>query len=321
MLNKEILNYRVKSPALKTFAQKQFECESIFNNLGVIFHLFTPCDMEILFGDDDDLRFGVNLMAICNAHFSEIKILTFTIMNNHIHCVLAGREYRCREMFEMYRRKLMRYLNSLGRKVDLASFVPSLLLIDNLKTLRNTILYVNRNRYVVDSSLTPFSDKWGSGGYFFNEYAYSLPVVSYSSLSYKEKCSITRSRIASLPEKYMVYNGMITPSSFCCIDEAQKCFMDAHSYVNALVKDHEAFSDVSKMIGDEGFLTDNELYSHIWSYCNKTYGVKQLGRLSIKDKIEVARMMHFKFHASNGQILRMLQLESYHISELFPKAY
>ena len=40
---------------------------------------------------------------------------------------------------------------------------------------------------------------------------------------------------------------------------------------------------------------------------------------SAKDKIEVAKRMHFEFNASNRQIKNILKLDDGIIDELFPK--
>lgn len=41
--------------------------------------------------------------------------------------------------------------------------------INDLKALREAIVYVNRNGYVVNPSHTPFSYPWGTGRYYFND--------------------------------------------------------------------------------------------------------------------------------------------------------
>lgn len=50
------------------------------------------------------------------------------------------------------------------------SFRMSLKSVCDLRTLRNTIVYVNRNGYVVNPAYTPFSYPWGTGRYYFNDF-------------------------------------------------------------------------------------------------------------------------------------------------------
>ncbi|MBP5335836.1 MAG: hypothetical protein J6Y61_08640 [Bacteroidales bacterium] len=85
-----------------------------------------------------------------------------------------------------------------------------------------------------------------------------------------------------------------------------------------LSRSREAFGEVAKRLGEEVFLTDNELFEILRTRCRKNYGESRPSALSPNDKLSVAVMMKTEFHASNGQIRRMLKLPDQLIRELFP---
>lgn len=146
-------------------------CEATFRGCDAWWHLYTAGKMSsILFVDDDDYRYAMNLLARCHKETGSITIVAFEIMSNHIHIVLCGSEHNARHLFDLFRRRLCRYLTKKNSGADMKSFRMSLKSVCDLRTLRNTIVYVNRNGYVVNPAYTPFSYPWGTGRYYFNDF-------------------------------------------------------------------------------------------------------------------------------------------------------
>ena len=125
-------------------------CEFDFRRKGPYWHLYTPGNLtEIIFTCKEEFLVGMNLVAVCLAIFPGLRIVTFTLMNNHFHFIIAGSREDVVEFFAMYRKRLKRYLAGLGRYPDLSGLVPDTFEIPDFKALRNEIVYVNRNGYVV----------------------------------------------------------------------------------------------------------------------------------------------------------------------------
>lgn len=233
------------------------------------------------------------------------------------HLCTPGTEQACYEYFERRKSFLRRYFQATGSKVDLSRFNCTVLPISDLNTLRAEIAYVNRNGYVVNPDCTPFSYKWSTGMYYFNPVACEGGRL-FSNLNFRERRSITHSRIVVLPESFRVKDDVIHIPSFVCIKEGENYFYDAHQYFNLLSRSLEAFSQVAKRLGDEVFMTDNELFDALCSRSYKQFGESRPSLLSPNDKITVAVMMKKEYHASNGQIRRMLKLSDQVVRELFP---
>ena len=73
------------------FADKERECEKIFDANGPFWHLYTDGSVMVdLFGCDEDFREGMIALAVCAVLFGEAELVTFELMNNHVHLVMRG---------------------------------------------------------------------------------------------------------------------------------------------------------------------------------------------------------------------------------------
>ena len=305
---------------------REYSCEAAFNQGGPFWHLYTDGEqMEIIFTQPADFAFGITLLGICLAAFPHCRILTFSLMSNHIHLIIAGPLPDVIALFNLFKDRLKMYLAKRGRYCRMDRFKADTFQIPTLKALRNEIIYVNRNGYLVHPDCTPFSYMWSAGAFFFNPAAKMLPAVPFSELTVRERRAMCHCREVSLPAGYKVLpNGclasgpLLLSTSFCAIQEAENYFRNAHQYFRALSRDHEAQAEVARRLGDRIFLTDDELFGAVCALCARDFGSPKPGLLTAGQKIEVARKMHYDYNASNKQIQRILKLSPQVIATVFP---
>ena len=126
----------------RTFYDKENQCECLFNKTGPFWHMYTPGHITgILFTNEEELEFGMNLMGICADRSPKLKIYTFELMNNHLHCILSGERKSCEDLFNRYKTRLQRYLAIQGRVVDMSAFSASLLRIADLSGFDGVCFY------------------------------------------------------------------------------------------------------------------------------------------------------------------------------------
>lgn len=302
------------------FRDLEWNCELNFNKHTHYWHLYTDGrNADIIFRDQEEMKIGMNLLAISSLNFSDVTMLTFALMNNHLHLILSGEADRCRVLFDMFKTRLWKCFSRNSRKIDLSRFECKMVEISTLQSLRNEIVYVNRNGYVARPDCTPFSYPWGAGAYFFNPFLKMLPSVPYEGLSVREKRKICRSNDVVIPSSDVkVLDGLILPLSFCSIAEAESVFRSAHHYFQHLTRRYEAYSEIASRLHESVFIADEEMYSAVCSLCMKYCGVKNPSQLSAKDRIEMAKRMRQDYNASNRQIKAILKLESSIVDEMFP---
>lgn len=311
--------YMKKDWSALSFSEKERVCESIFIDNRPYWHLYTDgTRMQNIFCNEEDLKIGMWCLAAALHLGKSVRIITFELMGNHIHLILAGRKEDCIMTFGIFSSRLKQAFSKTGRIIDWSSFKMDILPIENLQALRNEIIYVNRNAYVANPSYTPDSYPWGGGCAYFNPWLKHLQTTPLGNLKVNNQRALLHTREVAPFSRLLEIGGMPFIPSFCDIRLGESIFRDPRNYFNSLTRKAEAFSQIASRLKDMIFLTDEELYSVICSYINKEYNVKTPTLLSAQQKIDTARHMHFENNASNQQLRRMLRLDLSILEELFP---
>lgn len=299
---------------MNTYYTNENRCEVAFRNCGPLWHLYTNGkDAAIIFASDDDFRFGINALCFVSIQFPDIRILAFELMNNHIHAVLAGELNRIEEFFNKYRIKLLRGLP----ETTPSSFKMSLKPLTDLRAARNVIVYTERNGYVANSRYTPFTYPWGVARFYFNPLL--KPEDTLASWKVDARRRMFRGRNPELSDDTQMINGHVSPKSFCDIELGESLFRDAHHYFMTISKSVESYAEVAVGIGDDSFMTEEELYSAATRRCMEIYGASKISSLTKDRKITIARYLHYDLKAKNSQIRMILGLTQSEIDAIFPQ--
>ena len=299
-----------------SYIESERMCEATFLSGGRWWHLYTPGNLtSLLFANDDDYRFAMNLMVRCLTEFPTLAVIAFEIMSNHIHIVLSGDEHIINEFFATYRKRLKRYLSTKAQGRLSNQFQMSLKPINELKALRETIVYVNRNGYVVDPSHTPFSYPWGTGRYYFNDVQIAKKLSDVSDIGIRR---MFRSRNPHLPEDYRIIDGYVSPLEYCAVKLGMAMFRNAHQYFYMISKNIEAYEKLAAELDDGEYLTDSELFTQVVKILKADYAANSLRDLTTAQKQDLARKLRSDYRSSNGQIRRILGLSQYEIDSMFP---
>lgn len=303
-----------------TFAEKELICEQSFNEYGPFWHLYTDgTKMENIFCSNEEMILVMTAIAVERTLVGDVMIITFEIMKNHLHFIMAGECNVCLEFFARLKRRIMRMFSLMDKVVDWDNFQASILPIADLKSLRNEIIYVNRNAFVANPDCTPYSYPWGGGCAYFNELMQLLPVCRMDDFSINKQRELARCRdVSKLGALKFVGNIPYIPG-FCRIDIGEKMFRDARSYFSSLTRNAEAFSQIASRLQDTMFLTEDELFAVAIKYSETNFADTKLVNLSPDQKMQLARELHFKYNASNQQLRRLLKLDIRILSEVFPE--
>ena len=294
-----------------TFSENERACERVFDCGGKYWHAYTDGQTtQIMFKNTEDYTFAMNVIAQAANEYSEIKLIAFTVMSNHFHFVISTvQDNYIRDFYTFIRRRISRSIPEIRR--TRLSLKP----IDNLKSLRNNIVYTNRNGYVADPGHTPFSYPWGTGRHYFNSVPYFQKISDFHT---DARRIMFRGRAPHLPENWGMAEGYISPPSFCDIVFGMELFRNAHQYFSMVSKNVEAYSGVAAEIDDSEFLTDTELFAQVNIILKSDFGQSSLRDLSKAQKLDLARSLHYDYRSSNGQIHRVIGIPMNIINNLFP---
>ena len=302
-----------------SFSEKERICESIFINNGPYWHVYTDgTKMQNILCNDEDFKTGMWCLAAAVHLCDGVQMLTFELMGNHAHLILAGQHEACIKAFDLFEVRLKKAFPKKERAIDWSQFKMDILPIESLQALRNEIIYANRNAFVANPAYTPDSYPWGGGCAYFSPWLQHLKTTPFGELPILTQRALLHTKKIAPFANLREINSMPFIPSFCNITLGESMFRDARSYFNSLTRNAEAFSQIAVKLKDSIFLTDDELYFALCSYISKEYSVKTPSELSPQQKIDTARHLHFSFNASNQQLRRMLRIELAILEELFP---
>lgn len=307
----------------QSFNDKESRCRRVFqqavSRYGGFWHLCTPGEGQaVIFRKQADYVFMMTAVAMCAHAFPDVRVITFEIMSNHIHLMLCGCPDRILAFFDMLKKRLKRYLAMSGEVVDLSHFSSgNLVAADSLESLRNQIVYINRNNYLVDPDQTPFSYPYGANGYYFMPGAKVCSDGVFRDLTIWEKRSFVHSRDIDYPGDWMTIGGYFSPSNYLALDIGEGSFRDARHYFHKVSRDIESYKEVASLLGEAVYYTDDELNAVIYRMCKRQYEADGPVLLPAHAKLELARTLHFDYHADKAKIGRLLKLPRSVLDQLF----
>ncbi|MBE6253039.1 MAG: hypothetical protein E7109_05930 [Bacteroidales bacterium] len=294
---------------------REQECERLFLEGGPFYIVTTENLPWLLFACERDFMDGANMVAV-SVHELALRLLADVEMNNHLHFVFEGAYEQVLVFVERFRKMMSRYQLAKGSP-SLNRWDIQIKSIDNLKYLRNALLYVFRNPSVAMRNCTPLGYKWSSAQLMFNEnlYRYSQGVP-YNSLTYREKRLIAHSRELILPDSYRVLDGMILRECFVDYKRAESFFESAHQFFYQLGRKVESDAETARWIGEKILLPNEDVFGIVSAW----YNVQKTSLLSTNQRLEAARRMKAELMSNNKQIAQVLRIPIEQVDQFFPVA-
>lgn len=298
-----------------SYSEKEQVCQELFLNGGPFFIVTTENLPWIMFSSEEDFVNGTNMMAVAVAGLG-IRLLNEVEMNNHLHFLFEGPETEVILFTERFRKSMSRYQISKGNP-SLSGWKIQIKPINDLKNLRNAILYISRNPYVAGRNCTPLGYKWSSAKLMFNDNLTEYhPGTPFEKLTFREKRIITRSRDITLPACYCVKDGMILRQSFVDYHRAEAFFESAHQYFFQLSRRVEADAETARWIGESLLLPNEDVFRIVADW----YKVKSISYLSPDERLKAARRMKAELGSNNKQIAQVLRIPLAQVDQFFPVA-
>ena len=296
-----------------TFYDIENMCQLHFDKLEGIYHLCAPENHPIIFRSKEELASGMNFMGIAAKAHRQIRLMTFELMSNHIHAIVVGGKSDMSDFFNCFKKLVARNLHI----KDLTGFTMQLHTIATLENLRNAIAYANRNGSVIDNNVCPYTYPWGANMYFFNPQAQKRYNEQKSKATIREIREITRSRKFDQIDDLYLVDGYICPMSFCFITDGERMFRDARHYFTKISRHIESYDEIAKMIGEQVYYTDDDLFSIACTISTQKYDCRIPSLLEKDDKIALAKFLNHKYNAGIKQLRRILKIDMSLLQALF----
>lgn len=295
-------------------------CEKTFLEGGPFFHLYTAgLEEDLLFCSPAELDEALNMIAL-SACETQFRILAFGIMHNHLHFVGEGCREDCEGFFSRFEGRLSRFLSRKGKHSLLKQIRVGVTPINNLKQLRDEIVYVIRNPFVDRVNVNLFAYKWCSGYLYFNDFLGELTLLGQpaSKMSIDWRRAFKHERNPEIDTRIKILNDVALPSCFTEYHRAESFFENPRQFLQWTFKKVEGQVEVAKRLGESIILDDSELWSVTRRLSKELGGVDQPKELSPERKAMLVTKLKYEFGASNAQIARCTGFPRASIDDIFP---
>lgn len=261
---------------------------------------------QLIFRTANDFSYGVNTLAIGTRKF-KVRILCYTLMNNHLHLLIMGHYEDCLAYFKWVLLRLAQMLKSrYGISGVLKADAADVQYITDAQMLVNEFAYLLRNAFKarIDS---PFSYPWAPFEVYFNPYLDNIRGEHFPSADVAKQVLGTH---AIIPEEWEHRNGTILNKCFVDYRTAEQLIGSSFTLFDRLRRfDVESAIAQAHGIEEQLTFTDSEMQEKIRVICLKELYVDSPHQLGRKDLLRLARTLAYRFAANKKQISRLLGID------------
>lgn len=259
----------------------------------------------MIFRDRSGYIAGMNAIPVYVLSYN-VRMLSFCLMNNHVHFIICGQEDNCMKFIRHYRKRLAVIAGSGRDDVRMAGICIKR--IDDADYLMRAIGYVLRNPVNAGWKIMPMHYEWCSAGLYFRGYHGAFPVGrTVSSLNYRERRRLLGSHV-ELPEHYtMSPEGMIYPECYVDIGAVERLFLNPGRLLYRLSRNDdvglelEMTSDVLRKVQ----YRDEELAGSVLSICREEFRCASIQNLTVEQRYILAGMLRKRYGTGFRQTARL----------------
>ena len=280
---------------------------------------------------NDDFVAAMNIMALC-AYNTDVSVVAFTLEDTHLHALLYANRVDCVNYKAMYEATYLRYAarNRDGR-------TPFCLGIEIYRTdndedyVRNIAAYTVIQPTKDRKKVMPFDYLWGSGSLYFRsgrvpliwlcgEDGKLLEPILFGSLTIDVQREVVHSRSYTIPDNWLVCDGLVLPSNYVDVAMFEKIFGTHNRYrvflANSRTRDEEI---LNRMAQERGVMLDDlEARTICGDECKMIYGIRDPRRLDPQRRIALAQVMRRKHRMTLRQIAKLLRLPESEVARYVP---
>lgn len=262
---------------------------------------------RIWFRDDADFKVGMNLVAALACSFP-VAVLSFILMSNHVHFVLACSHEQAKRFIHEFKR---RYAQHMRRKYDVKEFLREndvdIRPLDGMEESQEWgIAYVQMNSVAANICLNPADYRWGTGNAFFR----STPPRGrrLDSFSGRARKRLLHSEQAFPPHLLVGEDGYILPESYVPVERVENLFRTPKRMNYFLQNSSKAKRRLASQGLDSPSFRDQVLLSAIPDLCQTFFRKRSQAELSEEEMSELLKQLRYRFSSNVDQLARVVGL-------------
>ena len=269
---------------------------------------------RIWFREDDDFRFGMNLVATLACLFP-VEMLAFTLMSNHVHFVLACSHEQAKEFIKEYKR---RYAQHLRKKYGVKEFlrgngVDIRPLDGNDESQEWGIAYVQMNCVAANICLSPINYRWGTGDAFFKTTPHrGRRLDTFSGRAQKR---LLHSEQKLPPHLIVGEDGYILPESYVNVERVEMLYRTPKR-MNYFLQNSSKAKRRRNAEEDHPSFRDQVIQAAIPDLCHTLFRKHSLEEMVEADQAEMLKQLRFRFSSNPYQLARVTGLSYEKVVEM-----
>lgn len=285
--------------------------------------------VDAMFYDEKDFSSGVNRIYVVLAKY-DVVILAFVLMDTHVHFVLYGEFSECNRFIHEYLRRTSAAISHRHGDRHKLNRVPiGYQAIKDEDYLKTVICYVIKNPSAAGMRYQPYDYPWSSGPlYFRTSGLWCSPGWSGTEggqLQYHGTKTLAdmpvRDRREVLGTKdssdlsAQIAGGTVFPGAFVRSDLVEAIFRSHRSFQYFMCRTKD--EDVEFKESSSSFLSVpmQELRQHKTELCVKLFGVSTVKKLSLQQRLRLARKLKAAYDTSSRQVARLCGLVYEEVAE------
>ncbi|MBR6875330.1 MAG: hypothetical protein IKN00_03460 [Bacteroidales bacterium] len=258
-------------------------------------------DHCVLFADAREFVAGMNRIALCTAKLQEtipVIVIAFCLMDNHKLTMMWQRSHRE------------------SAPIDEPWEYDAWQVYDE-EDLKQKIAYIFRNPTVARMGFTPQGYRWSSARLVFSDYGV-IPegARSIGSLSSYEFRNAFESKIALPVEWHLLQDGLIWPGCYTDFKRVERLFGHPRNLLFYLNQNVETEIN-QQMYGETISLPDQDVAQIAREIAQKRFGIDDMARLDLPDRILLCRLVKKGTRASLKQLARISHLPLGELKKIF----
>ena len=260
---------------------------------------------RIWFRDEEDFKVGMNLVAILACSLP-VEILSFTLMSNHVHFVLAGSYEQVERFINEFKR---RYAQHVRKKYGVKEFLRGngvdIRPLDGTEESQEWgIAYVQMNCVAANICLSPTNYPWGTGNAFFK--VGRTQGRRLDSFSGRARMRLLHSEQKLPPDWIVGEEGYILPESYVNVERVESLFRTPKRMNYFLQNSSKAKRRLAA--AECPSFRDQLVLSAIHDLCHSLFRKSSLETMDWKERAELIKQLRYRFSSDPQQLARVTGL-------------
>ena len=260
------------------------------------------------FRDERDFMTGMNFVAI-QAFESEVTVLAFILMSNHLHFVVEGRWADVKAFIDGIKSRFSKYLN---HKYGTSEFLRrNKVAIEEVSSLNEglerAIAYTQMNSVAANICSHPSQYPWGTGPSFFN--ATKRSGKPLGGLSKRARIRLLHCCKDDLPADWLISEeGYILPESYVNVAFVEALYRRASRMNYFLVTSSKARRKIENSEDRHPAFKDQVILAALPDLYRSLFGKPCFEELTPEEQMESLRQIQHRFCSNVHQIARVTGL-------------